>query len=137
MDSNIWGPRGWFFLHTVTFNYPDNPSPNEKAQYYNFFNNLQYVLPCEICKKNYPKHLKEMPLNDDALENKKTLSKWLVNIHNLTNRDLGKSEMSYKDVLKKYNKIYEGNNNIIIYLFLIIVILYLLNKYLFNNYNGR
>lgn len=135
MDSEIWGPHGWFFLHTITFTYPDNPSPNEKAQYYNFFINLQYVLPCEICKRNYPGHLKERPLNDDALQNKKSLTKWLVDIHNLTNRDLGKPQMKYKDVLKKYNEIFEGNkkksNNIVIlYLLIILAILYLINRFL-------
>ena len=132
MDSDIWGPHGWFFLHTITFSYPDNPSPNEKAQYYNFFNNLQYVLPCEICKKNYPTHLKLKPLDDDALKNKKALTKWLVDIHNLTNKDLGKKEMKYKDVLKMYDDIYnkKENRKIILILIGILVGLYLMNKYI-------
>tara|TARA_Y100000389_G_scaffold87533_1_gene84052 strand:- start:4467 stop:4877 length:411 start_codon:yes stop_codon:yes gene_type:complete len=134
MDSEIWGPHGWFFLHTITFTYPDNPSPNEKAQYYNFFINLQYVLPCEICKKNYPNHLKELPLDDMALENKKSLTKWLVGIHNLTNRDLNKPQMKYKEVLKRFNEIFEGkknkSNKVILYLIGILVILYLINRFL-------
>lgn len=132
MDSEIWGPHGWFFLHTITFTYPDNPTPAEKAQYYNFFINLQYVLPCEICKRNYPGHLKERPLDDDALQNKKSLTKWLVDIHNLTNRDLKKPQMKYKDVLKKYNEIYEGKkeskNIVILYLLAILLGLYFINK---------
>lgn len=129
MDSEIWGPKGWFFLHTITFNYPDNPTPNEKAQYYNFFMNLQYVLPCEICKKNYPKHLKDYPLDDNALKNKRTLSKWLVKIHNHANIELGKPTMSYKDVLAKYNAIYEKKTNILYYV-VILVVLCFVSKYI-------
>ena len=30
MDPKIWGPPGWLFLHTLTFNYPNNPTKEEK-----------------------------------------------------------------------------------------------------------
>ena len=129
MDSDTWGPHGWFFLHTITFTYPDNPSPMEKAQYYNFFNNLQYVLPCAICKKNYPNHLKSIPLDDKALSNRKSLSKWLVDIHNITNKELGKKEMKYKEVIKQYDTVYNKSYNNIGILLVILLGLYLFNKY--------
>ena len=130
MDSSIWGPHAWFFLHTVTFNYPNNPTPIEKAQYYNFFMNLQHILPCELCKKNYPKHIKDYPLKDDALKNKKSLTKWLVNVHNETNRDLGKKVVSYKKVLKLYNSIYNSNpfKMVIIYICILIALVFFLRK---------
>ena len=30
MDPLIWGPHAWFFLHSITLVYPDNPSEQEK-----------------------------------------------------------------------------------------------------------
>ena len=26
MEPNIWGPGAWTFLHSITFQYPENPS---------------------------------------------------------------------------------------------------------------
>ena len=37
MDPKIWGPPGWLFLHTITFNYPTNPTEEDKKYYKNFF----------------------------------------------------------------------------------------------------
>ena len=53
MESKIWGPPTWFFLHSITFNYPNNPTYKEKMKTFDFFNNLQYILPCEIFRENY------------------------------------------------------------------------------------
>ena len=37
MKKNFWGPSGWLFLHSVTFQYPDNPSDEDKYNYKVFF----------------------------------------------------------------------------------------------------
>ena len=52
-NNNIWGPSAWTFLHTITFNYPENPNNQDKQNYFNFFNSLKHVLPCKKCKKHY------------------------------------------------------------------------------------
>ena len=26
MEPNIWGPGAWTFLHSITFQYPENPT---------------------------------------------------------------------------------------------------------------
>ena len=30
MNVNKWGPSGWIFLHTITFNYPEKPTKQLK-----------------------------------------------------------------------------------------------------------
>ena len=47
------GPPAWIFLHSITFNYPVKPSKETQIQYKNFFESLQFVIPCHKCQKNY------------------------------------------------------------------------------------
>ena len=37
MNPKIWGPGGWLFLHSITLNYPENPTENDKMYHKNFF----------------------------------------------------------------------------------------------------
>ena len=53
MNPKIWGPSAWLFLHTVTFNYPNNPTEEDKRNYLTFFNSLKHIIPCPLCKEHY------------------------------------------------------------------------------------
>ena len=111
MDTKIWGPCMWKTLHLITFTYPEKPSYAEKKYYYDFFNNLRYVIPCINCRKNYINHLNEIPL-DPHLDSKDLLIKWLIDIHNLVNKDLNKPQKKYKDVISHYSKLIYGKKNL-------------------------
>ena len=82
LDPMLWGPKGWFFLHSITFNYPKNPSVSDKTNYKMFFEQLSNVLPCEFCSEHFKKNLEKYPLNEEVLQNNKNLIQWLINIHN-------------------------------------------------------
>ena len=73
MDPEIWGPHAWIFLHSITLNYPNNPTMYDKQHYKNFFINLHHILPCEWCSKNYIHHLQKYPI-DNYLNTKKKFS---------------------------------------------------------------
>jgi hypothetical protein len=105
MNQNIWGSHLWFSLHTITFNYPLKPNYEDKTNYKNFFLNMQHVIPCSICKKNYIRHLKEHPI-DNFLDNRKKIVYWLIDMHNMVNGEIGKKILSYDIVLKKYEDVY-------------------------------
>jgi hypothetical protein len=45
MLTSVWGPPMWHYLHTMSFNYPVNPTPEDKKHYRDFVLNLRYVLP--------------------------------------------------------------------------------------------
>ena len=79
-NNNIWGPPAWTFLHTVTFNYPENPTEDDKRNFYNFFMNLQHVLPCEKCKAHYKQNIKKYDLKNN-LGSRQDLVKWLIDLH--------------------------------------------------------
>jgi hypothetical protein len=100
----------------MSFNYPLEPNNEDKESYKRFFINLQDVIPCSVCKKNYKRHLKEHPINN-FLNNRKDLVYWVIDMHNMVNGEIGKKILSYDVVIKKYENVYgkkiklESDNN--------------------------
>ena len=136
-NNNIWGPPAWTFLHTVTYNYPENPTDNDKRNFYNFFMSLQHVLPCNKCKAHYQQNIQKYDLSE-SLDSRENLVKWLIDLHNDVNRDNGKPVWSYSEVYNKYGEMYNQiniYNNIII--FVIILIVLILIFFLFNIYGNK
>jgi len=105
MEANIWGPKAWIFLHSITMNYPENPTSTDKQNYKNFFYSIRNILPCVICNKNYIDHLNKYPI-DEHLEGKTQLVKWLIKIHNEVNKIYNKKELSYEEVMNYYEELY-------------------------------
>ena len=77
MEPKIWGPPAWEFLHTITFNYPDNPSLQDKQNHRMFFDSLKNVIPCPNCKKHYKQNLIKYPIQ---LDSKDDFIQWLIDI---------------------------------------------------------
>lgn len=100
-NQNTWGPACWFMLHSATFNYPINPTLEDKKNYYNFFTSLKNILPCGYCRKNYERNLVENPIK---LNCRKDLACWLIDLHNEVNGKEGKRHYSYEEVLRIYEK---------------------------------
>ena len=82
---DIWGPHGWKFIHYITLGYPANPTNETKKQYSNFFTLLKDVIPCSICGNNYSQHIKQYPLTDEILNDKREFINWGITMHNLVN----------------------------------------------------
>ena len=72
MLPSEWGKHAWPYLHTVTFNYPLEPTYIDKIRYKNFFHSL--ILPCDICDISYNFILKQFTideyLNDESTDTK-------------------------------------------------------------------
>ena len=60
MLTTVWGPSIWHFLHTMSFNYPIEPTKEQKEYYYNFYSNLINILPCRYCRDNLVNNLKQI-----------------------------------------------------------------------------
>jgi len=136
-NNNIWGPPAWTFLHTVTYNYPENPTEDDKRNFYNFFMNLQHVLPCEKCKAHYKQNIQKYDLKN-SLGSRQELVKWLIDLHNDINKDNGKPVWSYSDVYNKYQDMYKSDsviNKVLIFIILCIVLILIF--FLFNIYDGK
>ena len=103
MLTTIWGPNLWHYLHTISFNYPVNPSNDDKKYYKQFIMNLQYTLPCKYCRINFKNNLKYLPLTNDDMKNHENFSKYVYKLHELINKMLKKnSGLTYCDVRERY-----------------------------------
>lgn len=105
MNTKIWGPAMWISMHSISFCYPMNPSAKDKENYKNFFELIGELLPCIFCKKSYKKLISTgiTKLDDNALQNRTTLTKWLYYVHEAVNEKLGVNYgVSYDDVVKRY-----------------------------------
>jgi len=111
MNPEVWGRHGWFFLHSITMGYPDKPTPNDADSFRAFFYMLPNVLPCDVCRKHFADHLRSNNI-ERALTSKRTLVEWLIQVHNMTNRSLGKRELNYDQVIALYTDIYAGKRSV-------------------------
>ena len=103
MITYVWGPPMWHFLHTMSFNYPVKPTTTQKHDYKNYILSLQHVLPCGKCRDNFKANLKKQPLNDKALKNRNSFSRWMYKMHNRVNTLLGKkTSITYEEVRNRY-----------------------------------
>ena len=100
---SVWGPLQWTFLHIMSFNYPVNPTNEDKINYKNYILNLQYVLPCKHCRINLKTNLKQMPITSAVMKNRDSFSRYVYELHELVNKMLQKkSGLSYCDIRERY-----------------------------------
>ena len=105
MNPNVWGPSFWFVMHTVSLNYPDEPTFVERRVHYDFYYNIRNVLPCEMCREHYKELIKQYPIQP-FLDSKSALVSWVVMIHNQVNERLGKPTIDRSTMLANYQKVY-------------------------------
>lgn len=103
MMVSVWGSSLWHSLHTMSFNYPVNPSQEDKVHYRDFVLSLQHVLPCKYCRENLKTNFKSMPLTMTQMKNRESFSRYMYELHELVNRMLKKkSNLTYCDVRERY-----------------------------------
>ena len=103
MLTTVWGPSIWHFLHTTSFNYPNEPTKENKIHYRNLVLNLEHVLPCKYCRMNLKKNFKKLPLKYEHMKNRYTFSKYIYDLHEHINKMLKKkSGLTYDNVRERY-----------------------------------
>lgn len=103
MLTTVWGPSLWHSLHTISFNYPENPSKNEKKYYKCFIESLKHTLPCRYCRENFKENLRKNPINNKVMKDRYNFSLYVYNLHETINNLLNKkSGLSYDDVRERY-----------------------------------
>jgi len=101
--TSIWGPALWHSLHTISFNYPVQPSTIDKENYRNFMLSLTNILPCRYCRENLEKNYKVFPLTMDCMKDRDSFSRYVYKLHERINKNLGKtSGLSFCDVRERY-----------------------------------
>ena len=76
-----WGPRLWYLLHKLTYNYPEIPSIYEQQYYLNYFNIIQRIIPCIYCAAHYKLSMNLRPLRF-SLMNRCSIIEWFRRLHN-------------------------------------------------------
>ena len=101
--TSVWGPALWHALHTISFNYPTNPTDKDKENYRDFMLSLVNILPCKYCRENLVNNYKEFPLTMECMKNRNKFSRYVYKLHETINKMLGKkSGLSYCDVRERY-----------------------------------
>ena len=109
LDPKVWGPKFWFFLHTISLTYPNYPNTITKKKYYEFIQNLPLFLPIEEIATDFSKLLDQFPIQP-YLDNKESFIKWVWFIHNKINEKLEKPMISLNDFYIKYYENYKTKN---------------------------
>ena len=103
MVTTVWGPAMWHFLHTMSFNYPVEPTRAQKGEYMDFVKSLVHVLPCGKCRKNLRANFRKRPLSVKDMESRHTFSKFMFDLHEAVNVMLNKpSGLTFEQVRDTY-----------------------------------
>ena len=100
---DVWGPHFWFFLHTITFIYPNNPTDTIKKRFYELVQNIPLFLPGSSVGCNFLKLLDKYPVQP-YLSSRSSFIRWMHFIHNKLNKQFGKPTMKMDDFLSSYWK---------------------------------
>ena len=108
VSTEIWGPAAWRFMHAISFRYPiEHPGPVHKESMYDFLKSLRHLLPCTKCRQHFsayfdhPSHGVGGPTSK-YLDNRNSLTRWMVDLHNDVNHRLKKPQMDFEDVAAQY-----------------------------------
>jgi len=111
INPNLWGRPVWDFFYFVALSYPKNPTYNDKEKYKNFFLTSGQVIPCDKCKNNFGKHIKEIPI-DNYLDSSYNLFTWITKMQNKVSILNGKGEKTVDDNFQYYvSKINNSSSN--------------------------
>lgn len=105
--TTIWGPHVWESFNVVAFDFPVNPTEQEKKDYLEHYLSWGNVLPCSHCRKSYKQFINEDAtlLNMNTMESRKTLTTWVFNVHNAVNNKLG---VDYGETYEEFCYKYES-----------------------------
>ena len=101
LNPKVWGPKYWFFLHTVALTYPIHPTTVTKKKYYDFIQNFPLFIPIEEIGNTFATFLDKFPVTP-YLDSRESFIKWVHFIHNKINSYLGQKEINMEEALANY-----------------------------------
>lgn len=100
-----WGPVLWDTMHVIAAAYPHEPTAEDKQRYSDYYNSIQYILPCETCKEHFQNIMKRFPLTDTNLASRRALSEYILYLRNEVNEAIGRPRMyTYKKLATLVNQ---------------------------------
>lgn len=102
MQSAIFGPAFWMTIHITSFNYPVNPTAEDKHNYSNWLWSIGNILPCMYCRENFPKNMEAAHFHEKSLESRDSFSRFCYELHCVVNTMLNKTSPTYEEVRDRY-----------------------------------
>jgi len=127
MDPNKWGPHMWNLLHTITINYPANPTLIDIQNHQMFLESIKYIIPCEMCRKHHTITISKFP---PKLDSRMEFIKWMIDLHNVVNKQNNKQVYSHDEAMvlindnisKSHQIITESSFNYLKYVVVILIL---------------
>lgn len=85
-NTAVWGPPLWHVIRCISFNFPPEPSLEQKLQYAQFMLSLGQVLPCGACRDNYINNLASSGFDLDVFKNRDTFSRFIYKLETNVNK---------------------------------------------------
>lgn len=102
MQSAIFGPAFWMTIHLVSFNYPNEPTDEDKQNYATWLMSIGKVLPCKYCRLNFEKNMQSAGFNESCMQSRYAFSRFCYDLHCTVNKMLNKTSPSFEEVRSKY-----------------------------------
>jgi len=110
LGPETWGPLYWSVIHITALAYSKKPSYSDKKAAKEFFEALQFILPCPICREHLKTHLVKYPITPH-LDRREDLFKWTVNLHNEVNKSLNKATFTENEALAYIKRLGERKSS--------------------------
>ena len=104
IPPEVWGPFFWHTIHIAALGYPQAPTYTDKKAAKEFYESLQVLIPCPVCRDHYISHMAKLPIGP-SLDSKKDLFRWTVQLHNEVNEMLKKRKYSETEVIQYYTRL--------------------------------
>jgi hypothetical protein len=98
MEKSFWGPSTWCMIHNAAASY----NPEHIISFKQFIYSLQYLLPCEYCRNHLMNNLTILPIGYEELSSNEKLFLWSFKLHDLVNKQLGKTTPYSYEFIKNY-----------------------------------
>lgn len=99
----VWGPIVWTTIHLFALGYAEQPTYSEKRAAKEFFNGLQFLLPCPECREHFREVIGSNPV-EPWLDDRGSLVTWTWTIHNQVNARLNKPNVSREEFMAAYRR---------------------------------
>ena len=115
MQTSVWGPLAWNYLHTMSFNFPHDFEERSREEqdrierdHVSFFEGMCATVPCGKCRENLKQNLIEINYDqrkEYCFRGRYEFSKLCYDLHTKVNELLKKPYFgSYKDAAMKYEQ---------------------------------
>ena len=103
LNKETLGNYTWSFLHTMSVYYPDHPTLQQQKKMIGFIEGLAEFFPCKTCASHFKGDINRIK---PRVESKKEFAVWVCEVHNETNKILGRKEFdcSFDNIMNRWYK---------------------------------